>query len=489
MTGWLRAHRITAISTRPGRALSPAAIRSPRSESRSARPITCRMATPSPSSSALTPPVRRPWRQRVRKLPITAARRPILAISGSRPGLSTTWSGISRPPGTATPGVTYWWSGGPTITTSDQVQALVLGYDRVLQANRTGATSYNQMQPGAPYNGYYVTAWQAFTAQGNTITTLGVTVGSPGYTGSGSTVRIRLCGDPNCNTAYGETDPPIVNFGNSQGDIGDVSVTPGTTYYIVYYQPAAWSGHTWITYWWSGGPTIQQSDHIQAIVQGYDRSTPVPPTFHVAGTGGIGLTERSGPGLTYPLAAPEACRRPADPDQLPAAKRQRGGRLRHLGPAGQRQLGQRFLHDHSRLCRIPPGIRQCSSPPPPPPVNTSYRVDTGGLGLNERTGPGLAFPGVGALRPAARSTSPANGAAAVMRTDPRSGISSATAPGSPTGTSPRRKSTSSPPASRSADRPRPHPRTPTPSRRATACEARPPMAAIPPALPRTRSTR
>ena len=48
-------------------------------------------------------------------------------------------------------------------------------------------------------------------------------------------------------------------------------MTPGATYYIVYYQPAAWSGHTWITYWWAGGPTIQQSDQMQAIVQGYNR--------------------------------------------------------------------------------------------------------------------------------------------------------------------------------------------------------------------------
>jgi YD repeat-containing protein len=195
--------------------------------------------------------------------------------------------------------VTYWWSGGSTITTSDQMQALVLGYDRGPLVDRTAVTSYNRMQPGAPYNSYFLTAWQAFTAQSNTITTLGVTVGSPGYTGSTSTVRIRLCGDPNCNTAYAETDPPIVNFGNSQGDIGDVPVTPGATYYIVYYQPAAWSGHTWITYWWAGGPTISQSDQMQAIVLGYDRSSPVPPTYYVAGTGGVGLTERNGPGLNY----------------------------------------------------------------------------------------------------------------------------------------------------------------------------------------------
>ena len=293
--------------------------------------------------------------------------------------------------------VTYWWSGGSTITTSDQVQAVVLGYDRGPQVDRAAVTSYNQMQPGAPYNGYFVTAWQAFTAQSNTITTLGVTVGSPGYTGSSSTVRIRLCGDPNCNTAYGETDPPIVNFGNSQGDIGDVSVTPGATYYIVYYQPAAWSGHTWITYWWSGGPTIQQSDQMQAIVQGYNRSAPVPPTFYVAGTGGIGLTERSGPGLTYGSAGSLL-----EGQQIQIGCQQQSGSAVGGSDIWDQLTNGNWVSDFYTTTPVyagfSPGIRQCSSPPPPPPVNTSYRVyDTGGLGLNERTGPGLAFPGVGAL--------------------------------------------------------------------------------------------
>jgi RHS repeat-associated protein len=293
--------------------------------------------------------------------------------------------------------VTYWWSGGSSVTTSDQMQGLVLGYDRGPQVDRTAVTSYNQMQPGAPYNGYFVSAWQAFTSQSNTITTLGVTVGSPGYTGSGSTVRIRLCGDPNCHTAYGETDPPIVNFGYSQGDIGDVSVTPGATYYIVYSQPAAWSGHTWITYWWSGGPTIQQSDQMQAIVQGYNRSTPVPPTFYVAGTGGIGLTERSGPGLTYGSAGSLL-----EGQQIQISCQQQSGSAVGGSDIWDQLANGNWVSDFYTTTPVyagfSPGIRQCSSPPPPPPVTTSYRVyDTGGLGLNERTGPGLAFPGVGAL--------------------------------------------------------------------------------------------
>lgn len=293
--------------------------------------------------------------------------------------------------------VTYWWSGGSSIATSDQMQAVVLGYDRGPQVDRTAVTSYNRMQPGAPYNGYFVTAWQAFTAQSNTITTLGVTVGSPGYTGSSSTVRIRLCGDPNCNTAYAETDPPIVNFGNSQGDIGDVPVTPGATYYIVYYQPAAWSGHTWITYWWSGGPTIQQSDQMQAIVQGYNRSSPVPPTYYVSGTGGVGLTERTGPGLNYGSAGSLL-----EGQQIQISCQQQSGSAVGGSDIWDQLTNGNWVSDFYTTTPVyaafSPGIPQCSTPPPPPPVNTSYQVyGTGGLGLNERTGPGLAFPGVGAL--------------------------------------------------------------------------------------------
>jgi hypothetical protein len=264
--------------------------------------------------------------------------------------------------------VTYWWSGGSSITASDQMQAIVQGYDRGPQVDRTAVTSYNRMQGGAPYHGYFTSAWQAFTAQSNTITTLGVTVGTPGYSGSSATVRIRLCGDPNCNTAYGETDPPIVNYGNSQGDIGDVSVTPGATYYIVYYQPAAWNGQTWVTYWWAGGPTITQSDQMQAIVQGYNRSTPVPPTFYVTGTGGVGLTERSGPGLGYSNVGSLL-----EGQQIQISCQQQSGSAVGGSDIWDQLTNGNWVSDFYTTTPVyaafSPGIPQCSTPPPPPPVS------------------------------------------------------------------------------------------------------------------------
>jgi LasA protease len=139
--------------------------------------------------------------------------------------------------------------------------------------NRQAISSYDRMQAGAPHNGTFANAWQQFTAQSNTITTLGVAVGKSGYAG-GLTVTISLCtnqpdANGNCNV-IGQTAPAVVNYGNSQGDIGDVAATPGATYWIVYFAPQP-LGNGWVTYWWAGGSTITTSDQMQAVVRGYNR--------------------------------------------------------------------------------------------------------------------------------------------------------------------------------------------------------------------------
>src|SRR2546429_9813953 len=146
---------------------------------------------------------------------------------------------------------------------------------------RTAVTSYNRMASGAPHNGYFDSAWQSFVAQSDTITTVGVTVGTPNYTPDGHTITIKLCTDPTCSTTLASASPQIVNYGNTQADFGDIGVTPGTLYYLVWYQPAPWNGQTWVTYWWSGGSSITTSDQMQAIVQGYYRRPHVPPTSYV----------------------------------------------------------------------------------------------------------------------------------------------------------------------------------------------------------------
>jgi RHS repeat-associated protein len=292
--------------------------------------------------------------------------------------------------------VTYWWAGGSTITQSDQLQAIVRGYNRGPAVDRTAVTSYNKMFPGAPYHGFFTSAWQAFIAQSNTITRLGVTVGTPNYVPDGHTVTIRLCTDTNCSRILGETRPQIVNYGNSAGDIGDVGVTPGVKYYIVWYQPAAWNGQSWVTYWWAGGPTITQSDQLQAIVQGYNRSTPVPPTYHVSGTGGLGLRKRSGPGLTSSTVGLLA----------EGAAIQIACQARSASAVGGSTIWDKltdgtyvsdFYTDTPMYNDFTPGISRCNDTPPPA-TNTAYVVKgTGGIGLKRRTGPGLGYPAVGAL--------------------------------------------------------------------------------------------
>jgi hypothetical protein len=143
--------------------------------------------------------------------------------------------------------------------------------------NRTAITSYNRMSPGAPYHGQFIYAFQAFTAASNTITSIGVTVGNVNYPAgqpAAFNVPIRLCtNQPDssgaCNV-IGQVSPQVVNYGDSQGDIGDVAVTPGTTYWVEYYPPQAY-GNGWVTYWWSGGSTIAASEQMQIVVKGYNR--------------------------------------------------------------------------------------------------------------------------------------------------------------------------------------------------------------------------
>ena len=141
--------------------------------------------------------------------------------------------------------------------------------------NRQAVTSYDQMRPGAPHHGYFITAWQPFIAASNTITWISAAVGNPaataGATVPGSALTLRICTDLSCSGIVAETHANIVNYGETGADIGDVAVTPGRTYYLVWYQPPAINGSTWVTYWWGGGNTISTSDSMQAAVRGYQR--------------------------------------------------------------------------------------------------------------------------------------------------------------------------------------------------------------------------
>lgn len=144
--------------------------------------------------------------------------------------------------------------------------------------DRQSITSYNRMAPGAPRHGFFHNAWQPFVAQSNTITHIGVAVGSPGAPAGQTidgTIAVRLCASQpdnagNCAKII-EGNPRITNYGNTYADFGDIAVTPGQTYWVEWFQPAPVNGSTWVTYWWAGGSTITASDQMQMVVRGYNR--------------------------------------------------------------------------------------------------------------------------------------------------------------------------------------------------------------------------
>jgi hypothetical protein len=144
--------------------------------------------------------------------------------------------------------------------------------------NRQAITSYDRIEPGAPHHGYFEVAWQPFTAQSNTITELGATVGNPTLP-AGEPVpyrlTLRLCsGQPASNGAcpgqLAEVNPEIVNYGATLADVGDVGVEPGRTYWIEWLQPPPVGSTTWVTYWWAGGSFITSSEELQALARGYN---------------------------------------------------------------------------------------------------------------------------------------------------------------------------------------------------------------------------
>lgn len=147
-------------------------------------------------------------------------------------------------------------------------------------AERFGVASYDRIGGGAPYSGFFNAAVQPFTAATNTITYVGVTIGNPSYSDAMAlTEHVQLCTSYFANadtggcagTILADVNPRIVNFGSSGIDIGDLAVTPRTTYYVAWFQPAPVAGSTWRTYWWAGGPNITASDQMGMVVKGYNR--------------------------------------------------------------------------------------------------------------------------------------------------------------------------------------------------------------------------
>jgi YD repeat-containing protein len=267
--------------------------------------------------------------------------------------------------------------------------------------DRFAVTSYDQMRPGAPYHGafggfqYY---FQGFVAQSDVITYLGVTVGTPNYNNDGHTIRVRLCTTTDCSQILGETNPQITNYGLTAGDIGNVAVSRGATYYIVYYKPAPWNGQDWVAYWWAGGPTPAQSDQMQALVKGYNNNAP-PPTYpyHVSGTGGAGLKERTGPGTDFP--APNILGEGTTINlvcQTMSTSVVGGSAV--WDKLNDNNFVSDFYTDTPVYANYSPGIPQCAGAAAAPAPQLTFQVlGTGSWGLKKRTGPGIYYSSVGLL--------------------------------------------------------------------------------------------
>ena len=146
--------------------------------------------------------------------------------------------------------------------------------------NREAVTSFDRLAAGAPFHGWFIAAWQDFVAKTNTLTTAGVNIGSQGAAPGATTstpVTMRLCAAPPnpangaCSATLAQRQPNIVNYGATVTDFGDVAVTPGQRYWLIWYQPAAVGGQSWVTYWWEGGAGVSSSQAHSAFVRGYNR--------------------------------------------------------------------------------------------------------------------------------------------------------------------------------------------------------------------------
>lgn len=289
-------------------------------------------------------------------------------------------------------------------------------------------TSYDRMAPGAPHNGFFNNAWQPFVAQSSRITRIGVTVGNPSLPAGGAVpfnVNIRLCttqpdANGNCGQVLGQASPQIINYGNTYADVGDIPVTPGVTYWAVWFQPAAANATTWVTFWWAGGATIGTSDQLQMVVRGYNPApappeppppvaTPAPPTpqdpqepsaFRYAVANVTSVNLRTGPGTNYPtFPAPSSL---AGNTPIDIVCQTVGTNVNGSTIWDQLTNGA-YLSDWYTTTPVvgdySPGIPRCAGASPSPTA-PGYRI-TATTTVNTRLGPGSQFAVAGSFVPGA----------------------------------------------------------------------------------------
>jgi uncharacterized protein YraI len=285
--------------------------------------------------------------------------------------------------------------------------------------DREAIVSYDRMQPGAPQHGYFISAWQPFTARSSVVTHVGVTVGNPTLPSSQPVpydVTIRLCdAQPDasgvCARTLAQAAPQIVNYGNSYADLGDVAVTPGRMYWVVWLQPPFVAGTSWVTYWWAGGSTVTTSDQMQMVVRGYDPdgTAPAQPPSPSAPSGHryaianvVQVNLRAGPGTGFPLRGALPGGAPIDIACQTVGTSVNGSTI------WDQLIDGRYVSDWytttPSVGDYSPGIPQCQGAPadPHPAVSSGRWSIVAEAAVSLHTGPGVDRPVVGSLAPGAR---------------------------------------------------------------------------------------
>ncbi len=152
------------------------------------------------------------------------------------------------------------------------------------QKEREVITSVNETHGDlAPYDGEFTVAFQKFTAASDRLTYAGVVIANPALPvgpDEADQLDLKICDAPECGgSVLADIHVTVNNYGLSAADLGEVTVVPGSAYYLVWTPPANAHGSKWLAFWHAGKPHIVGSEELEAVVRGYEHegAGPNPP--------------------------------------------------------------------------------------------------------------------------------------------------------------------------------------------------------------------
>jgi hypothetical protein len=172
--------------------------------------------------------------------------------------------------------ITFWHAGEAYVRQSNEMEAIVRGYDQNEGEGTREKISYlGTAPPPAPREGPFSFAYQNFKAVSNKITRVGAVVGNPRLARgavSSDRLNLRLCETPECTEGHvwtPEKDPFIVNYGVTEATI-DVGVVPGETYFVNWTSPGSVEGTPWVTFWYGPNAKLEDATEVQSFARGFD---------------------------------------------------------------------------------------------------------------------------------------------------------------------------------------------------------------------------